>query len=117
MEGPPFGFKLNKPVYTICMFNFLPVLVFVSVGWFLHDPVSLFSGSVLAVSSLVLLIALRKFQIPVRIKSYILWLIPTGYIVSAVINKQNLNLQDEGLKQTWKYFDCFSSKWNFWWDS
>jgi len=71
------------------MFNFLPVLVFVSVGWFLHDPVSLFSGSVLAVSSLVLLISLRKFQIPVRFKSYALWLIPTGYIVSAVINKQN----------------------------
>jgi len=72
------------------MFNFLPVLVFVSVGWFLHDPVSLFSGSVLAVSSLVLLISHKKFQIPVRFKSFVLWLIPTGYIISAIINKQNL---------------------------
>ena len=72
------------------MFNFLPVLVFASIGWFLHDPVSLFSGSVLAVSAFALIISLKRFHVPLRVQSNVLLLIPMGYIVSALINKQDL---------------------------
>lgn len=72
------------------MLTFLPVLVYVSIGWFLHDPVSLFSSSVLAVSAFISIISLKRFRVSLSFKKNILWLIPIGYIVSALINKQDL---------------------------
>ena len=71
------------------MLYFLPIVVFMSIGWFLHDPVSLFSSSILALSSLILLVSNKKFKITFKAQNFLIWLIPVGYLISAVVNKQN----------------------------
>jgi O-antigen ligase len=63
--------------------------MFISIGWFLHDPVSLFSSSVLALSSFVFLISMKKLRITFKVQHFIIWLIPFGYSISALVNKQN----------------------------
>ena len=72
------------------MFLALIPLVLVSVGWFAHDPVSLFASSVLLVGAIAAVLVKGRGAWK---RSWFLWL-PTavvlGYLVSAVVNGQDL---------------------------
>jgi O-antigen ligase len=72
------------------MFLALIPLGLVSVGWFAHDPVSIFASSVLLVGALAAVLVRGR---GVWKKSWFLWL-PTavvlGYLVSALINGQGV---------------------------
>jgi O-antigen ligase len=68
---------------------FIPLVV-LSVGWFAHDPVTLFASTVLLVGALagVLLFRLGYWK-----RNWILWLpfgVVLGYLVSAIVNGQGL---------------------------
>jgi O-antigen ligase len=72
------------------MFLALVPLVVISVGWFAHDPVTLFASSVLLVGALVGLLLLRRGSWK---RSWIVWLpfaVVIGYLISAIINGQGL---------------------------
>jgi O-antigen ligase len=72
------------------MFLALIPLVVLSVGWFAHDPVTLFASTVLLVGALVGLLLFRRGTWK---KNWILWLpfaLLIGYLVSALINGQGL---------------------------
>jgi O-antigen ligase len=72
------------------MFLALIPLVVISVGWFAHDPVTLFASTVLLVSALVGLLLFRRGSWK---RNWILWLpfvVVIGYLVSAVFNGQGL---------------------------
>jgi len=65
-------------------------LVLLSVGWFAHDPVTLFASTVLLVGALAGLLLFRRGSWK---KNWILWLpfaVVAGYLVSAVVNGQGL---------------------------
>jgi O-antigen ligase len=70
------------------MFLALIPLVVVSVGWFAHDPVSIFASTVLLIGALCGLLLVRGKTWK---KNWILWL-PTGlvigYLISALVNGQ-----------------------------
>jgi O-antigen ligase len=72
------------------MFLALIPLVLVSVGWFAHDPVSIFASTALLVGVLVAVLVRGRSAWK---KSWILWL-PTAvvlaYLVSALVNGQGL---------------------------
>jgi O-antigen ligase len=72
------------------MFLALIPLVLVSVGWFAHDPVSIFASTVLLIGALAAVLVRSR---GVWKKSWILWIpvaVVLGYLVSAVINGQGL---------------------------
>ena len=72
------------------MFLALIPLVFVSVGWFAHDPVALFASTVLLVGALSGLLLFRRKTWK---KNWFLWLpiaVVLGYLISAVVNGQDL---------------------------
>jgi O-antigen ligase len=72
------------------MFLALIPLVVLSVGWFAHDPVTLFASTVLLVGALVGLLLFRRGSWK---RSWILWLpfaLLIGYLISAVVNGQGL---------------------------
>jgi O-antigen ligase len=72
------------------MFLALIPLVFVSVGWFAHDPVSIFASTGLLVGALsgLLLVRGKTWK-----RNWLLWTpfaIVVGYLISAVVNGQGL---------------------------
>ena len=72
------------------MFLALIPLVVLSVGWFAHDPVTLFASAVLLIVALAGVLLLRGDGWK---KSRILWLpfgVVIGYLISAVVNGQGL---------------------------
>lgn len=72
------------------MFLALTPLVALSVGWFAHEPVGLFSSTVLLIGALAGLLLFRRGTWQ---KSWILWLplaVVIGYLISAVVNGQGL---------------------------
>jgi O-antigen ligase len=72
------------------MFLALSPLVVLSVGWFAHDPVTLFASAVLLIVALAGVLLLRGDGWK---KSRILWLpfaVVIGYLISAVVNGQGL---------------------------
>jgi O-antigen ligase len=72
------------------MFLALIPLVLLSVGWFVHDPVTLLASSVLLVGALTAVLVRRG---DVWKKSWILWLpvsVALGYLVSSVVNGQGV---------------------------
>jgi O-antigen ligase len=72
------------------MFLALIPLVVLSVGWFAHDPVTLFASTVLLVGALAGLLSFRRGSWK---RNRILWLpfaMVTGYLLSAVVNSQGL---------------------------
>ena len=72
------------------MFLALIPLVMVSVGWFAHEPVGLFSSTVLLVGAMTGLLLFRRGTWQ---KSWILSLpfaVVIGYLISAVVNGQGL---------------------------
>ena len=72
------------------MFALLVPTLFVSIGWFAHDPVSLFSSSVLFVFVLAKLVSTKKINWQ-RSSIFILaFLLPFTYIISAIVNNQSL---------------------------
>jgi O-antigen ligase len=69
--------------------SLIPVVV-LSVGWFAHDPVTLFASTVLLVGALVGLLLFRRGSWK---KNWIVWLplaLVFGYLVSAIVNGQGL---------------------------
>jgi len=73
------------------MYALLLPLLFVSVGWFAHEPVSLFSSSVLFIFSLMLVVFTKKFNWRQSRVFLFALLIPLSYLLSAVINGQTLS--------------------------
>jgi hypothetical protein len=72
------------------MFLALIPLVIISVGWFAHDPVTLFASNILLVGALVGLLLFRRGSWK---RNWILWLpfgVVIGYLISAVVNGQGL---------------------------
>jgi O-antigen ligase len=72
------------------MFLALIPLVVLSVGWFAHDPVTLFASTVLLVGALAGVLLFRRGSWK---RNWILWLpfaMVIGYLVSAVVNGQGL---------------------------
>ena len=72
------------------MFLALIPLVLISVGWFAHDPVSLFASSALFAGSLIGLLLVRGKTWK---KNSLFWFplaIVVGYLISAVVNGQGL---------------------------
>jgi O-antigen ligase len=72
------------------MYLALIPLVFLSVGWFAHDPVTLFASTVLLVGSLAGLLLFRRGSWK---RNWSLWLpfaLVAGYLISAVVNGQGL---------------------------
>ena len=73
------------------MYALLLPLLFISVGWFAHEPVSLFSSSVLFIFSLMLVVFTKKFNWRQSKVFLLALLIPLSYLLSAVINGQALS--------------------------
>jgi O-antigen ligase len=72
------------------MFLALIPLTVLSVGWFAHDPVSLFASTALLTSALAGVLLLRKSTWK---KKWILWLpfgVVVGYLISGIANGQGL---------------------------
>jgi O-antigen ligase len=72
------------------MFLVLIPLVLVSVGWFAHDPVTLFASTILLVGALVCVLFFRRGSWK---KSWLAWspfAVVGGYLVSAIVNVQGL---------------------------
>jgi len=72
------------------MFLALIPLTFLSVGWFAHDPVNLFSSTLLFIGALVSVLLFRQGSWK---KNWIVWLpfgIVFGYLISAIVNGQGL---------------------------
>jgi len=72
------------------MFLALIPIVVLSVGWFAHDPVTLFASTVLLVGALVGVLLFRRGAWK---RNWILWLpfaVVLGYLVSAMVNGQEL---------------------------
>jgi len=72
------------------MFLALIPLVVLSVGWFAHDPVTLFASTILLVGALIGLLLFRQGSWK---RNLILWLpfgVVVGYLVSAVVNGQGI---------------------------
>jgi O-antigen ligase len=72
------------------MFLALIPLVAFSVGWFAHDPVTLFASTILLVGALVGLLLFRRGSWK---KNWIVWLpfgVVVGYSISAIVNGQGL---------------------------
>jgi O-antigen ligase len=72
------------------MFLALIPLVVISVGWFAHDPVTLFASTVLLVGTLAGVLLFRRGAWK---RNWILWLpfgVVVGYLISAVVNGQGL---------------------------
>ena len=72
------------------MFLALIPLVVLSVGWFAHDPVTLFASTVLLIGAMTGLLLFRR---GIWKKSWILWLplaVVVGYLISAMVNGQGL---------------------------
>jgi O-antigen ligase len=70
------------------MFYFLPSIIFISVGWFTYDPVSIFSSSLLLVISVLMLLFQKQFYFDKSMFLVIPILIPTTYFISSIINNQ-----------------------------
>ncbi len=73
------------------MFLVIIPLVLLSVGWFVHDTVSLFASTVLLTGALTGLIFSRRTSWK---KRWIAWLpfgVVVGYLISATVNKQSLS--------------------------
>jgi O-antigen ligase len=72
------------------MFLALTPLVLLSVGWFAHDPVTLFASTILLVGALT---GLLLFRLGAWKRSWIVLLpfaVVLGYLISAVVNGQGL---------------------------
>jgi O-antigen ligase len=72
------------------MFLALIPLVLFSVGWFAHDPVSLFASNVLLIGALAGVLLLRRNAWK---KNWIAWLplgVVFGYLISGIVNGQGL---------------------------
>ena len=72
------------------MFLALIPLVFVSVGWFAHDPVSIFASTVLLIGALCGLLFLRDNTWKMNWLLWIPFAIVVGYLVAAIVNGQGL---------------------------
>ena len=70
------------------LFLISPVL-FISVGWFAHDPVGLLSSSVLIIWLLAAVVFTKQFNWKQSKLFLAPLLIPIGYLISAVINSQS----------------------------
>jgi O-antigen ligase len=76
----------------------VPVL-FVSVGWFLYEPVSLLASTLLFIFTLLIVVLNKKFN---WMRSKLFWLpllIPISYMISALVNSQSFSSTITGVYQ------------------
>ena len=72
------------------MFLALVPLVALSVGWFAHDPVALLASSVLLIGALVSVLLFRRGSWKKNWIALLPFGVIIGYLVSAIVNGQNL---------------------------
>jgi O-antigen ligase len=72
------------------MFLALVPLVTLSVGWFAHDPVALLASSVLLIGALVSVLLFRRGSWKKNWIALLPFGVIIGYLVSAIVNGQNL---------------------------
>ena len=71
------------------MLFLIPAAMFISVGWFAHEPVGLLSSSVLIIWLLAAVVFTKEFNWQ-KSKFFLApLLMPFGYLISAVINSQS----------------------------
>ena len=71
------------------MLFLIPPAIFISVGWFAHDPVGLLSSSVLIIWLLAAVVFTKEFNWKQSKLFLAPLLMPVGYLISAVINSQS----------------------------
>jgi len=72
------------------MFALLVPILFLSVGWFAHEPVSLFSSSVLFILVLLAIILAKKLNWRASRLFFLALSLPLIYLISAIVNSQSL---------------------------
>jgi O-antigen ligase len=75
-------------LYIQTMILYLPPLLFVCVGWFLDDPVSLFSSFVLIVVALLSVLNIKKISRKFNLAEYLLAMLAVWYVFLAIIQQQ-----------------------------
>ena len=71
------------------MFALLVPILFLSVGWFAHEPVSLFSSSVLFILVLLAIILAKKLNWRASRLFLLALSLPLVYLISAIVNSQS----------------------------
>ena len=71
------------------MLFLIPPAIFISVGWFAHEPVGLLSSSVLIIWLLAAVVFTKEFNWKQSKLFLAPLLMPVGYLISAVINSQS----------------------------
>ena len=71
------------------MFALLVPILFLSVGWFAHEPVSLFSSSVLFILVLLAIILAKKLNWQASRLFLLALSLPLVYLISAIVNSQS----------------------------
>ena len=71
------------------MFALLVPILFLSVGWFAHEPVSLFSRSVLFILVLLAIILAKKLNWRASRLFLLALSLPLVYLISAIVNSQS----------------------------
>lgn len=85
--------------YHLVMIILMVPVLFVSVGWFLYEPVSLLASTLLFITTLLIVVLNKKFN---WMKSKLFWLpllIPITYIISALVNSQSFSSTITGVYQ------------------
>ncbi len=78
------------------MLAYLPVLLFVSLGWFLHDPVTLLSSSIFTVTMLTYITFQKNIRFLVGKEQLLLLFLFLTLSFSAILNGENFALALQG---------------------
>ncbi len=78
------------------MLAYLPILLFFSLGWFLHDPVTLLGSSIFTVTMLLFLIFQRNIWFLVGKEQLLLLFLLLVLTLSAILNGENFALALQG---------------------
>lgn len=72
------------------MINFIVPVLFISVGWFLYEPVSFFASSVLFLYTIIMLLVDKKKLFRFNLLLFLALSLPFTYIISGIFNSQSI---------------------------